>query len=396
MKKILTLTMILIIALLALSVNVSAVEVLTEAELNAAVTGTDTNIVLGGNIELKKQIKTYDDITLDLNGYTLTGPDDGSANWYAFIIETGTFTLKDSSEEKTGEIYAKCYGIETKKGTLIVESGKITATKNGTVGTAIVNYGGKVEIKDGTFIGTNAALTMQAFFSDAETVITGGSFKATNTEYDNAPVVIGGQYSTNTETVTITNGEFVGVEALKVFTDATVEITGGNYSSDISEYLSEDYEYDSETGNLVCTHANLTKHEEVPATYEANGTKEYYECDNCGAWFEDKETTKQITDKYSIVIAKLVKEEEPKDNTVNNTVVNNTVNNTVENKVENNTVNNAVANNTVVNNTANNTVENKVEDTEEKDDSPKTGATSVFVIITIIAFAGYVLSTKRK
>ena len=238
MKKFLTLTIIAIIALIGLSVSVNAADVATKADLKNAVL-TDGTIKLTDNIEITESIRTSTNITVDLNGFRITGPDDGKANWYAFIVEGGVFTLKDSSTAQTGEIYAKCFGIETKAGTFIMESGKIVATKNQGIGAAVVNYGGKVEIKGGTLVAAFSAVDCQSFFADAELVITGGTFETTlDTD---AAIDIGGEYSNGNETVTIIGGAFKGINAFAVNTNADVSITGGAFSSDISDYKSAGY-----------------------------------------------------------------------------------------------------------------------------------------------------------
>ena len=54
---------------------------------------------------------------------------------------------------------------------------------------------------------------------------------------------------------------------------------------------------------LVCTH-NLDKIEAVAATEKTEGNKEYYECKDCGKYFEDAQGTKEVT-KESMVIPKL-------------------------------------------------------------------------------------------
>ena len=123
--------------------------------------------------EITKSIKITNTVVLDLNGFKVTGPDDGKANWYAFIVDGGDLTLKDSVG--TGELYAKCYGIETKAGKFTLDGAKITATKNGKVGTAIVNYGGEVVINGGELSGNLAAVFTAGHFADATTTIKGGT-----------------------------------------------------------------------------------------------------------------------------------------------------------------------------------------------------------------------------
>lgn len=372
MKKILTLTMLVLVALLALSVNVNAVNVTSEAELNAALAGTDANLVVTGDFEIETSIRTNKDFTLDLNGHKVTGPDDGAANWYAFIVESNTFTLKDTSAEKTGELYAKCYGVETKGGTFVMESGKITATRNGGIGCAVVNYGGKVEIKGGTLVGSISAINMQAYFADATTTISGGILIVA--EGGDAAFIVGGEYSQKTEVATVTGGTFDGEKALLVASTPNLSIIGGKFSSDVSEYVDSKYAYDEGTGEIVCAHTDLEKHEEIPATYDAEGTKAYYECNTCEKLFEDEDATSEITDRTTLVIPVLEKEEESENNEENDTVTPPTGEGSEGIKEE---------------------AKEEVKE-EAKDESPKTGAKSFVVFFIVVAFLGIAISKKER
>ena len=58
---------------------------------------------MAGNAEITAEgedfdtfMKALNTVTIDLNGQKVTGPDDGKANWYAFIVDGGDLTLKDS------------------------------------------------------------------------------------------------------------------------------------------------------------------------------------------------------------------------------------------------------------------------------------------------------------
>lgn len=229
--------------------NVKADEVSTEEQLNKCVAKESAVCTITSEIPLTKNVyvKTGSDIVVDLNGNKIIGPDDGKANWYAFIVDGGKLTLKDTSEEQTGEIWAKCYGIETKTGTFVMESGKITATNNKTLGAAIVNYGGKAEIKGGTLVSASQwAANAQSYFSDSELVISGGTFEVASET--NATIQVGGQYTKNKETVTITGGTFKGKNAFAVSekANATISITGGKFTTDISEYVTTGYKVEKD------------------------------------------------------------------------------------------------------------------------------------------------------
>ncbi|MBQ7315744.1 MAG: hypothetical protein IJW90_01390, partial [Clostridia bacterium] len=150
----------------------------------AAATGADDEIIkLLADVELTQTIEINSDIDLmfDLNGHKLIGPDDGKANWYAFIIRSGGMTLVDSVGG--GELFAKCYGIETTGGDFTLVDAKITATQNATLGTPIVNYGGYVQILGGELSGSLASVYTGGYFADAKTHIQNGATL-------NGPVVI--------------------------------------------------------------------------------------------------------------------------------------------------------------------------------------------------------------
>ena len=96
-------------------------------------------------------------------------------------------------------------------------------------------------------------------------------------------------------------------EIKEEFIGKTIPETGGITVS--AEYVGADKEnYENTTveivvERLVCTH-NLDKIEAVAATEKTEGNKKYYECKDCGKYFEDAQGTKEVT-KESMVIPKL-------------------------------------------------------------------------------------------
>ena len=234
-----------------------------EAGLNSACQTSGT-VTLNGPIEVTTMITIPSgvEVVLDLNGNTLTGPDDGSANWYAFKV-LGKLTLKDSSAAKTGQIYAKCYGVYIRDGgTFIMESGKIDATKNGGIGAAVVNYGGNVIINDGTLIGAKWAINAESYSGDATVTVNGGNLKGLDAS--EGVITLGGEYSSNKgkEAVEIKGGNFEGVNPVviddRATDDASLVISGGQFpvDADIDEYLAANFEVDA-NGKVV---------EKAPAT----------------------------------------------------------------------------------------------------------------------------------
>ena len=113
-------------------------------------------------------------VIIDLNGYTLTGPDDGNENQAAFIVERGHFQLEDHSKSKSGKLYAKCCGVVVMgdpTNLFRMNGGTITATENTTEGIAVVNYGGKVDINVAALSGAKYAIFTGGLYDDATTTI---------------------------------------------------------------------------------------------------------------------------------------------------------------------------------------------------------------------------------
>ena len=80
---------------------------------------TESTIVLKNNVTGDFTIEEEQNITLDLNGYTITNTSNHT------ITNNGKLTIKDSSEEKTGTIDNVSHGKATvwNNGTTTLEGG---------------------------------------------------------------------------------------------------------------------------------------------------------------------------------------------------------------------------------------------------------------------------------
>lgn len=234
---------------IAAETTVGTLEAYDESELKNAVAAARAgdSITVMDDITISESIyiNAGQSVTLDLNGYTLTGPDDGVSNWYAFIVNGGTLILDDASDAQTGNIFAKCYGIETKSGSFTMNGGKIIATNNKTLGTAIVNYGGDVVINDGEIVTSVWGVNAQAYFGDATVEINGGKFTLEGATSDAAVLIqVGGEYNTNTTTATIASGTFAGSGELALDTTtgtSSLTVKGGSFTTDPAEFLAPGY-----------------------------------------------------------------------------------------------------------------------------------------------------------
>lgn len=159
-----------------------------QAAINNAAVGE--TVVLTSDIVLTSRISVSNVITLDLNGYMITGDIDDS--YGAIYVGTkGVLTIIDNSSKKTGGI-------------------------TNTLGHAIGNYG-SVTIYDGAFVGNYALYNF--YYNNSvygTSVIYGGTFKS----YDGSSPAIA-----NCGELTISGGIIESVDTTSVLTvvDGTIE-----------------------------------------------------------------------------------------------------------------------------------------------------------------------------
>ena len=184
-----------------------------ELAMKAAVDG-DT-VTLQKNVTESINYTNADiEITLDLNGYTLTGK---STSEYALRVQKGVITVTDSSEEGTGAVtYGKNYAFivdhvanNTVRSKIILESGTFTgkdtvaqAGLSGGSGNNKKYYGGDLEVTGGKFI---------TELSEGQTYDANGNFKYTLNKLDyNASSYPGGQFTPSS--IVVKGGTFVNFD----------------------------------------------------------------------------------------------------------------------------------------------------------------------------------------
>ncbi len=168
MKKILTFTVVMIFAIIALSTNVSAAEASTEADLEVAVAGTDEKITLTGDIVLSKEIdiKSGRNVTIDLNGFSITAADSMTYDSLIVVHNNGTLTITDSSTAQTGKIIAE-------NGSARIA---IKMTKSGDIST---DGPATLIVENGTVQGTDFGISGNGYRHNTDIFIKGGKIKAT-------------------------------------------------------------------------------------------------------------------------------------------------------------------------------------------------------------------------
>lgn len=235
-----------------------SVKFATLEEAFAAAKNGDT-ITLLSDVELSSTIVIKDvmNVTLDLNGKklsTTTKTGDATRHYYA-IDNYGTFTLRDSSAEQSGEIRAR--GIENLgTGTMTIESGKIVAIDaNG--GAAIWNNA-NLTINGGTFVAEHVGASSDQYgpgcvYNNGTLTINGGTFTSAN-KRTYAIVSKAG-----TVTITPADGKNVtisGAHGGLGIDGGTAIINGGSYAS--SDYYGLYVSNDAGTADVTVNGGTFT------------------------------------------------------------------------------------------------------------------------------------------
>lgn len=281
MKKVLATILALVMALsvttMAWADDVAKIGGIGYATLQEAVdaaTNGQTTIVLQSNVVLTASLNVAagKTVTLDLNSCKITADMNGPH----MICNAGNLTITDSSENKTGEI-AKI-GAETNFGYVIENHGTMTLDRCKISSTSVKSSA----IENGWYTasantaGTSCTMTIQ----NAEVVsvnAAGGLYTVKNDDYG-VMVINGGVFTNgvagagavlNWNDLTINGGTFTGASAVRTLksrssdfetgksqikngtfnggidtldgykTGITIAVTGGTFSTDVTEYLAE-------------------------------------------------------------------------------------------------------------------------------------------------------------
>lgn len=314
MKKFLTLTIIALIALIALTTSVSAAEVSSQAELETALAGTDTEITLTNDIELSKSLEIGRNVILDLDEFDITAKDGMTDDSLIIVLHGGTLTVEgngsitatNSNSDARIAIKVTKAGntaafIENNPAVLVLNSGTLKGSSFGISGngnpdrintkitinggivegngtgiyhpqegkltinggtitgsTGIEMRSGDLEVNGGTIIGTGAPTDVTANGNGTTTDGAGIAIAQHTTEKDINVVINDGNiqgysalYESNPEsnntidkvTMEIKGGNFETINGgkLAIYSEDKKDfISGGTFSTDVSDYVDTD------------------------------------------------------------------------------------------------------------------------------------------------------------
>lgn len=272
------------------STTVTSVDELKTAIANAEAGDT---IVLGADLEISNgsagviKIESGKDIILDLNGHSITQVvKDQGWSVAAIVVRYGaTLTVQDSSDEGTGKISATATAIQL-QGTLNLESGTIAcdATPSpGDINRDIDEDGTIDSLAYPIWVYIRAEGNKPVFNMTGGQLLLGDAQEAFVYPF---AISFDDTYSTTIDnyddiTIKISDGYVEGELAMNNAAD--IQLTGGVYSEDVTEYLAEGESMvsDPETGDyyiaveLTMTGVldgvevpDSTKSTEIPKGYE--------------------------------------------------------------------------------------------------------------------------------
>ena len=240
---------------------------------------TESTIVLKNNVTGDFTIAEDQNITLDLNGYTITNTSNHT------ITNNGKLTIKDSSEGKTGTITNSTHGkgalVNNYGGTVDIESG--TLTREEAIGNSwyVISNGGTMNIKGGSIINKvvpndnpEKTLTSSLIRNEGDMDISGGYL-----EHDFIAVK-NDDTGTNLSTLIVRDNAVIESPEQAIQNWTTAVISGGTMNGKVSTWG-----YKGQCGNTEITggtingnitigidNSNLLNSSKIPEVTISNGT----------------------------------------------------------------------------------------------------------------------------
>ena len=235
--------------------NETVTEVSTADELTAAIAGVKFDTVkLAANISISSTLTVNrPDVTLDLNGYTLTCGDAECDDIFS-VNEHGNLTVKDSGTGGKIDGQNNNCGFSINGGILTLKSGTIiNCTTNGDGGAVDISDGGKFEMNGGAI--TNCKATDDGGAVDigkgCTFIMNSGTISGCRADDDAGAIFIKGNASfvMNGGTIENCSAGFCG-GAVKIRNTSSFTMTGGTISNCTAQQGGGVYVDDSSTFNM--------------------------------------------------------------------------------------------------------------------------------------------------
>ena len=244
---------------------------LSDALKNAGT--TESTIVLKNDVTGDFTIAEDQNITLDLNGYTITNTSNHT------ITNNGKLTIKDSSTENTGKITNSTPGkgalVNNYGGTVDIESGTLTREEATDNSWYVISNDGTMNINGGSIINKVVKLTSSLIRNEGEMDISGGYLK-----HDFIAVKNDDTGKGELSTLTVCGDVVIESPEQAIQNWTTAVISGGTMNGKVSTWG-----YNGQCGNTEITggtingnitigidNSNLLDSSKIPEVTISNGT----------------------------------------------------------------------------------------------------------------------------
>lgn len=244
---------------------------LSDALKNAGT--TESTIVLKKDVTGDFTIAKNQNITLDLNGYTITNTSNHT------ITNNGTLTIKNSSGGKTGKITNSTHGkgalVNNYGGIVDIESGTLTREEATNNSWYVISNDGTMNIKGGSIINKVVKLTSSLIRNEGEMDISGGYLK-----HDFIAVKNDDTGKGKLSTLTVRGDVVIESPEQAIQNWTTAVISGGTMNGKVSTWG-----YNGQCGNTEITggtingnitigidNSNLLNSSKIPEVTISNGT----------------------------------------------------------------------------------------------------------------------------
>lgn len=206
MKKILFIASFMLVAIFAMSTTVYAADVASEADLEAALAGTDATITLTANVELTKSLEVGRTVTIDLKGFNITAKDGMTDDSLIIVLHGGALTVQG-----TGSISATNDNADARIA--------VKMTKAGNTADFINNNPAKLVLNSGVLEGSDFGISGNGLANRVNTIIeiNGGKVEGGET----------GIYHPQVGKLTINGGTVEGLTGIEMRSGDLV-VNGGN------------------------------------------------------------------------------------------------------------------------------------------------------------------------
>lgn len=202
----------------------------TDNNLSTCLSGSESVCKLTENVTVSSQIEVTRNVTIDLNGHTITSNDSTASDYVlVFDIADGSFTITDTSGNTGSIVNTAGRGVKVEQGTLTVSNVTISSNDR-TVQVNPQQAGQKAEfiLESGKIVSTNTTSKTRTIFlwgdntnaSSAKVTINGGEVVAPINVKDSAAINLGSTGASGTELV-INGGTITGYNGVRLYGDGS-------------------------------------------------------------------------------------------------------------------------------------------------------------------------------